>query len=258
MSAEAQAQSRKGGKGTKTTKPTVRTSKPAVMASVSAEEICEALDDMGFESSDVEATVIDRFLSLCSMYGVDADKISSEYLSFLLKKKIELSSKAAVPSLATMETFDREVLSKLASKRRENASRGIRDVSSLVLNNETVASAAEEDSLAMAYGVKRYSTPPESNVSKKGPAALSPGLNSTLASVVENTPTTGKYATRARRGETVISFGTEMSPVGDWKRREGDINLAAVNDNVRIAEKPLRAPYRDGGQQQISIFSICA
>ena len=64
-------------------------------ATVTAEEICEALDDMGFESSDVEAKVIDRFLSLCTMYDVDADKISSEYLAFLVKKRMDLTSKAA-------------------------------------------------------------------------------------------------------------------------------------------------------------------
>ena len=98
------------------------------MASVTAEEICEALDDMGFESSDVEAKVIDRLLSLCSMYDVDADKISSEYLAFLVKKKMDLTSKAAVPSIPMMETFDREVLSRLPARRRENAQRGIRDV----------------------------------------------------------------------------------------------------------------------------------
>ena len=65
------------------------------MATVTAEEVCEALDDMGFESSDVEAKVIDRLLSLCSMYDVDADKISSEYLAFLVKKRMDLTSKAA-------------------------------------------------------------------------------------------------------------------------------------------------------------------
>ena len=69
------------------------------------------------------------------------------------------------------------------------------------------------------YGVKRHATP-ESNAAasnKKGPAvSSSPGLNSTLASAVENTPTTGKYSTRSKRGETVISFGTEMSPIADW------------------------------------------
>ena len=69
--------------------------------------------------------------------------------------------------------------------------------SSLVLNNDTVANAAEEDdSLAMMYGVKRHATPESGSAAsnKKGPAAASssPGLNSTLASAVENTPTTGK------------------------------------------------------------------
>jgi len=217
-------------------------------ATVTAEEICEALDDMGFESSDVEAKVIDRFLSLCTMYDVDADKISSEYLAFLVKKRMDLTSKAAQPSIAMMETFDREVLSKLPAKRRENAKRGIRDVSSLVLNNDTTAAAAEEDdSLAMMYGVKRHATP-ESNAAasnKKGPAvSSSPGLNSTLASAVENTPTTGKYSTRSKRGETVISFGTEMSPIADWKRREEDSNVVSVSTNVGAADKPLQTPYR--------------
>ena len=218
------------------------------MASVTAEEICEALDDMGFESSDVEAKVIDRLLSLCSMYDVDADKISSEYLAFLVKRKMDLTSKAAVPTIPMMETFDREVLSKLPAKRRENAKRGIRDVSSLVLNNESVANGEEDDSLAMMYGVKRHATPESGAASaKKGPAATSsPGLNSTLASAVENTPTTGKYSTRSKRGETVISFGTEMSPIADWRRREEDSNIVSVSTNVGTADKPLQAPYRDG------------
>ena len=223
------------------------------MASVTAEEICEALDDMGFESSDVEAKVIDRLLSLCSMYDVDADKISSEYMAFIVKKKMDLNSKAALPSIPMMETFDREVLSKLPAKRRENAKRGIRDVSSLVLNNESVANGVageEDDSLAAMYGIKRHHATPEGSAAsaKKGPAAAaasSPGLNSTLASAVENTPTTGKYSTRSKRGETVISFGTEMSPIADWKRREEDSNVVSVSSNVGgTADKPLQAPYR--------------
>ena len=122
--------------------------------------------------------------------------------------------------------------------------------SSLVLNNDTVANAAEEDdSLAMMYGVKRHATPESGAAAsnKKGPAAAasSPGLNSTLASAVENTPTTGKYSTRSKRGETVISFGTEMSPIADWKRREEDSNVVSVSTNVGTADKPLQTPYRD-------------
>ena len=162
-----------------------------------------------------------------------------------------------------METFDREVLSKLPAKRRENAKRGIRDVSSLVLNNETVATAAaaaeEDDSLAMVYGVKRHATP-ESNAAstKRGPAASSsPGLNSTLASAVENTPTTGKYSARSKRGETVISFGTEMSPIADWKRREEDSNVVSVSTNVGTADKPLQTPYRDDFLFSLFALIIC-
>ena len=55
----------------------------------------------------------------------------------------------------------------------------------------------------------------------------------------------GKYSTRSKRGETVISFGTEMSPIADWKRREEDSNVVSVSTNVGTTEKPLQTPYRD-------------
>ena len=43
----------------------------------------------------------------------------------------------------------------------------------------------------------------------------------------------------------MISFGTEMSPIADWKRREEDSNVVSVSTNVGTADKPLQTPYRD-------------
>ena len=43
----------------------------------------------------------------------------------------------------------------------------------------------------------------------------------------------------------MISFGTEMSPIADWKRREEDSNVVSVSTNVGTADKPLQTSYRD-------------
>ena len=43
----------------------------------------------------------------------------------------------------------------------------------------------------------------------------------------------------------MISFGTEMSPIADWKRREDDSNVVSVSTNVGTTDKPLHTPYRD-------------
>jgi hypothetical protein len=219
------------------------------MSSVTPEEICEALDDMGFYASDVDAKVIDRFLSLCTMYDVDADKITSEYLAFLSRKNIDTSSKAATSSLTLMDTFDREVLSKLAAKRKEDERRGIRDVSSLVLNAETNGNGAmddaDESALLAGYGVKPVAKPVKKqvtpdNASNKRASASQFSTPSTLQ--LENTPTTGKYSMRTRRGETILSHNTEMAPIKDWRTPDGEARIIGVGQMG--CEKQLQKPYR--------------
>ncbi len=219
---------------------------------VTAESLCEALDDLGFESSDVEAKAVDRMLSLCDLYNIDADKITEEYLAFLTNRKIDFSSKGATPTIPLLDALDRECLSKLEAKRREDERRGITDVSSLHLNN--AAAAAEEDEeqqseMALAYGIKTpvhsgkrstASSTPEVIFKKRGPFQSPSVTDNGLLPMTPNAA--GKYAERTKKGETVITYNVEMQAIADWKTPDGDTNAVSVSQVA--SERPLDKPYR--------------
>lgn len=75
---------------------------------VTSEEIVSAFDDLGLEVE--EPKTIDRLASLCDLYKINADKISTEYLAFVYKKKYDSTQ---APSLEMLDVSFKAIFNRI-------------------------------------------------------------------------------------------------------------------------------------------------
>ena len=227
--------------------------------SIDCETVVSAFDDLGIVLEDAKAT--DRLVALCDIYGLDADRISTEFLGWACRKNMSSDTE---PSLELLEAFEKEFLKSAAAKIKAKSNKeNVINVSSLVQSNgkcddHDLGGAMEDDGLASVYGLstpkgnhqpssKRHLTPENSAITKKrfdadsgtvfSPASLAPNLNSSLSS----SPSGLKYANRQKPGSTLIAFGDIK--ISDWNNANGSFVplIRSFNDEKF---KSLGQPYR--------------
>ncbi len=118
--------------------------------SVSTDDIVSAFEDLGIDLE--EPKVVDLLASLCDIYRVDVDRISTEVMAFMYKRKMGAS---ATPTATILGDFENEVLKKIGEKRKEDAARGIVDVTNLISNPDE---DDMDDATLLVYGMKTPSS----------------------------------------------------------------------------------------------------
>ena len=100
---------------------------PVSKMPVSSEEVTEAFETLGIDLK--EPRVIDLFGSLCDIYKMDADSLSTEVLAFMFKRKMGTDSP---PTEQLLRDMEKEVLKKMEENRARKRERGIADVTNLI------------------------------------------------------------------------------------------------------------------------------
>lgn len=72
-----------------------------------AADVVSAFEDLGIDLDDPK--VIDRFCALCDIYTTDVEKLSTEVMTFMFKKKLPPGTE---PDLDILGNFEGEVLKK--------------------------------------------------------------------------------------------------------------------------------------------------
>ena len=190
-------------------------------------DVKDAFDDLGLNVE--EGPVVDRITSLCDMYGVDGDKVATEFLAWAMSKKLPSDTP---PNLEYLDAFEKETLMNLKAKQRDMKAQNVVDVTSLFTEDGN----GDMSDLASCYGVssagstpsagdktankRLLSTPENGNVAKKmlgGGLGQSPFSPASLK--VESPAGAGKYSQRTNRGDTLIAYGEGVAELGpsSWK-----------------------------------------
>ena len=206
--------------------------------------MAEGFEDLGFEISDFEPKVIDLLMSLCDIYPVSHDTIGTEYISFLLKKN---GSTDSVPTLELLDSFEKDHLSVMKTKLKENAKRGIVNVNQLSLIGNGVTTDDEDEDLSSMYGIKTTPTQktsvkrqitPDNHPNAKKMFGTPATQSFSPSSLQVDTPNAGKYANRTNSGDTLLTFGE--GSIRDWKM-EKETFAAEIKPS---SKQPLDKPYR--------------
>ncbi len=210
---------------------------------VTADEVSAAFEDLGIDLDDPK--VADLLVSLCDIYKLDADQMSTEVLAFMYRRKMDVS---ATPTLAILGDFEEEDLKRRAERMRKKAAQGIVDVSEMLVDEAEGGEAEEddEDALMSAYGVsgtpvsKKRQLTPDTNVAKRRVGGAAKTIFSPTSYSENCTPGSKKYASRANAGSTVIRFGSD-GPTADWKVSD---KAVAASLSLFESEKALTKHYR--------------
>lgn len=219
-----------------------------------AETVVEGFDELGFDVSKFEAKATDRILSLCDMYPVDHESVSTEFLAFMFKKNG--GDWNVTPTLENLEAFEKEHLSTLASKNKENAARGVINVSSLLMDGDSGRDHSEEDELSSMYGVKtpvanksqsviKRQLTPDHNESgfKKGPGNFATPTRAPDSPSLATPGGGTKYANRINSRQKLLTYGEGPLSESRWA------TAAAGKETFTAMVKPygkqnLEKPYR--------------
>ena len=110
--------------------------------------LVDALDDLGFDASDIEAKVMDRLASYCEMFSQDEWAITAKYMAFALKNK----DLPRVPDLEAMDRFERSLREEEVERKKKGISGGksvTAEVEKKGIKNEEL-----DTHIAGCYGVK--------------------------------------------------------------------------------------------------------
>ena len=218
--------------------------------SASTDDVVSAFEDLGIDLEP--GRTVDLLASLCDIYGLDVDAMSTEVMAYMYKLKMGAS---ATPTLKVLESFEAEVLKRRGDKRRADAARGIVDVTNLLAHHDAGGGDDEDDDdgILSAYGAKgatpkgdkkRANKMTPEDARKKLLATDGGGVPFSPASYKPDgkgdTPNSRKYQSRPNPGSTVIRFGDMTSGAGAWKTPDSQ----AFEAEVRFSESSLRRPYR--------------
>lgn len=207
------------------------------MVKIGINAIVEAFDDMGFTLDDPK--VIDTLAGLLEVYPIGVDRMSTEYMAWILTSKEETAV-----NLGLLDRFEKEKLTQIVSQEQKVNERTVTNVASLLEDHsgegldQTISAMY---GLATPNGAKRgLGSPEDATARNKRLTGLqdSPGTPMSPKVKVE-TPSSMKFSARTNRGDTLVTFGALKS--SNWITDNPVLYSCSIKSE---GDEVLSQPYR--------------